>query len=117
MAGIGDYIHFSNANYRKYGTTVDGPSNYGEAARIFDQQKTAVLNRINRSKTSNQINQLEHYLNSLLYGREIDGTKLTNDEWSRFTNMFQTEFDKQFANFGVVFNNSNMLFDKFIYKL
>ena len=37
MAGIGDYIHFSNAHYRKYGTTVDGPSDYSEAIKIFEE--------------------------------------------------------------------------------
>lgn len=109
MAGIGDYIHFSNANYRKYGTTADGPSDYSEAIKIFEEQKNIVLKRINRSKSMTQINQLEHYLNSLLYGREIDETQLTNEEWSRFVNIFQTQFDEKFANFGVIFDNSNML--------
>jgi hypothetical protein len=35
MAGIGDYVHYKKENYRKYGTTVKGPSNYSEATSIF----------------------------------------------------------------------------------
>jgi len=30
MPGIGDYIHYKLSNYRKFGTTKNGPSNYDQ---------------------------------------------------------------------------------------
>jgi hypothetical protein len=37
MPSIGDYIHYSNANYRKFGTNRTGESNYNDAIKIFDK--------------------------------------------------------------------------------
>jgi hypothetical protein len=40
------------------------------------------------STRSTNLPQLEKYLNSLLYGREIDGSKLSDEEWSHFMKKF-----------------------------
>ena len=109
MPGIGDYIHYSNANYRKYGTNQAGEdSNYADAVAVFEAQRRAILDNIVSTK-SNNLRQLEKYLNSLLYGREIDGSKLTEEEWQRFMERFYQQFDEKFANFGVIFDSSNAL--------
>lgn len=109
MPGIGDYIHYSNANYRKYGTLQEGEgSDYGDAVQVFEAQRQAVINNIVSTK-STQLFQLEKYLNSLLYGQEIDGSKLSEEEWKRFMERFYQQFDEKFANFGVIFDSSNAL--------
>jgi hypothetical protein len=37
---------------------------------------------------SDKIKDLEKFLNSFLYGREIDGVKLTEEEWKKFEERF-----------------------------
>lgn len=108
MPGIGDYIHYSNANYRKFGTNRTGESNYNEAIKVFEEQRHLIMKTIVSTRSTN-LPQLEKYLNGLLYGREIDGAKLSDEEWSYFIKKFYNQFDEKFANFGVIFDSSNAL--------
>jgi hypothetical protein len=38
MAQIGNYIHYHTENYKKFGTTQDGPSDYGDASSSLNRQ-------------------------------------------------------------------------------
>ena len=67
MPGIGDYVHYKYANFKKYGinkngTTEDGPA---MALAIFKSQKRDILNDIKRRQREAAINitKLEEELN------------------------------------------------------
>ena len=46
MGAIGDYIHYSSANYRKFGTSKEGSSDYNSAQSIFEAQRQKMLSNI-----------------------------------------------------------------------
>lgn len=109
MAGFGDYIHYTKENYKRFGTTLNGPSNYQNAQAVFEAQIDKMKRTVVSTPHSNKIKDLEKFLNSFLYGREIDGVKLTEEEWKKFEKRFYKQFDKQFANFEVLFDGNNKL--------
>lgn len=107
MGGIGDYIHYSSINYRKFGTLKDGGSDYNKAQSIFEAQRKKML--LSVFSTKGNVVGLEKYLNGFLYGREIGGKKIADEEWKKFEEKFYASFNENFANFGVRFENGNLL--------
>jgi len=57
MSKLGDYIHVSWKNYRLYGTTKQGPSNFDPM--IFAHHRTEVAREILKTKEINNIAKLE----------------------------------------------------------
>lgn len=110
MAGIGDYIHYKKENYRKYGTTIKGPSNYGQATSIFVEQRNALKNRI-PSTTSNNLQSLENFLNGMMYGRsgeeEYDAQAI-----QELQNRVSQVFTEKYSNFGLNFSKGMEVYYK-----
>ena len=69
MAGIGDYIHYKKANYRKFGTYKNDGSNYNDAMRIFQDQREAMRRRL-PVNNNQDLEGLENFLNGMMYGKE-----------------------------------------------
>lgn len=110
MAGIGDYVHYKKANYRKYGTTVKGPSNYSEATSIFIEQRNVLKNRI-PSTTSNNLQELENFLNGMMYGSDEDQQSDTQ-AIQELQNRVSKVFTEKYSNFGLNFSKGMEVYYK-----
>lgn len=67
MSALGEYVHYSWSNYRKYGLNRKRKGQGVETAiQIFQQQKQAMLNKIPKKENKHQI-QLENALSNAIY--------------------------------------------------
>ena len=94
MPGIGDYVHYKYANFKKYGinkngTTEDGPA---MALAIFKSQKRDILNDIKRRQRESAINipKLEEELN-FYYGPNKEGLRgdITDEDLKKMHDAIQ----------------------------
>ena len=65
MAGVGDYIHYWQSSYDKYGINKDQKSSQS-ASSILNQQKTKILSQVSKGVKKNYLN-LQNALNRMIY--------------------------------------------------
>lgn len=104
MSGIGDYIHYHTENYKKFGTTENGPSNYDEAGLSLERRRKKMhdLAKSMHLKYSNgQIEDLERFMNSIFYPPKNGRNDLEKEQFSQMKRYVESEFEKAFDDFGI----------------
>ena len=108
MSKVGDYIHYYTKNYKKYGTTQDGPSNYNEAQSTISRQIKESLNKAKelraRYRDDNLI-ELENFMNSIFYPKEGKRDTIGEKQFAQMKRYVEQEFEKQFNGFAIDWNN------------
>lgn len=110
MAGIGDYVHYKKENYRKFGTTYKGPSNYSDAMSLFDRQRQELKSRIPNTRSKN-LQGLENFLNGMMYGSD-NGSQFDAQAMQELQRRVQNAFSEKYANFGLNFNKGMEVYYK-----
>ena len=106
MAGIGDYIHYSNINYKKHGTLREGGSNYSESADVFNRQRDKVLKQIYSTK-SKSLTELETSLNNFIYNKiDPNGTAIDQKIIEGFRQKVYSELSTRMSNIGINFDSN-----------
>jgi hypothetical protein len=73
MSKVGDYVHYYTKNYKKFGTTEKGPSNYGEGPSVISKQIKESLDKaknLRRKYRDDNLVELENFMNSIFYPKE-----------------------------------------------
>lgn len=110
MAGIGDYIHYKKANYRKFGTYKNDGSNYNDAMRIFQDQREAVRRRL-PVNNNQDLEGLENFLNGMMYGKE-DATEADVKAMKELQHRVYNAFNERYNNFGINFQKGMNVYYK-----
>lgn len=105
MAGIGDYIHYKLSNYRKFGTTKEGPSNYESYDAIFQQQRKYIKNHI-ISTQSQQLTDIETFLTNLFYKKPTNGGRLNEEAYNELVKRVNTMFEQKHPSFKMNIKNA-----------
>ena len=105
MAGIGDYIHYKQSNYIKFGTTKDS-IDHSSAQEIFSEQRKALKQFIAKNNSTTDTSQIESFLNNLMYGTDgID--QATKKAYEELKVRISDVVAEKYANFGVNFGKEN----------
>jgi hypothetical protein len=104
MSAIGNYIHYKNYNYRKYGIVFpDGQpkyNGYAEALKVFKAQKENIKKRIKTSKSSGKdLQSLEKYLNDLLHHKGANTSVSSEEAYKAFLKLVNDAFSDTFKDF------------------
>ena len=110
MAGIGDYIHYKKANYRKFGTYKNDGSNYGEAMRLFQDQRDDIRRRL-LINTSQDLQGLENFLNGMMYGSD-NASDADIKAMKELQRRVYDVFSERYPNFGINFQKGMSVFYK-----
>lgn len=104
MSGVGDYIHYHTENYKKFGTTENGPSNYSEASLSIQRRMTKMhdlAKKMHLKYGNGQIEKLEKFMNSIFYPSEKGRNNLEEQQFAQMKRYVESEFEKAFDGFGV----------------
>ena len=73
MSAIGNYVHYSYSNYKKFGITQDErvKNAPGVAQKIFTQQKKDAMQRVlGQSTPTQKLESLSNFLTQLIYNSD-----------------------------------------------
>ena len=105
MPGIGDYIHFKTENYKMFGTTKEGPSNFDSAipsinARI-KKMKNLAKSLHSKYDGNSKIADLEKFMNSIFYPGEEGRNETEAQQFQQMRKYVEAEFAQMFDGFGI----------------
>ena len=104
MSKIGNYIHYHTENYKKFGTTQDGPSNYGEASSTLNSQikdMKDLAKQLHKKYRNGQIIELERFMNSIFYPSEKGRSATEEQQFQQMKAYVDAEMAKMFDGFKV----------------
>lgn len=105
MAQIGNYIHYHTENYKRFGTTQDGPSNYSDASGSLNKQinnMKSLAKQLHKKYRNGKMIELERFMNSIFYPQSGGGRSPTEEQqFQQMRAYVDAEFEKMFNGFKV----------------
>ena len=105
MAQIGNYIHYHTENYKRFGTTQDGPSDYGDASGSLNKQISdmkSLAKQLHKKYRNGKMIELERFMNSIFYPQPGGGRSPTEEQqFQQMRAYVDAEFEKMFNGFKV----------------
>ena len=116
MPGIGDYIHFKTENYKMFGTTKEGPSNFDSAipsinARI-KKMKNLAKSLHSKYDGNSKIADLEKFMNSIFYPGEEGRNETEEQQFQQMRKYVEAEFSQMFDGFGIAWEQGMSVYMK-----
>lgn len=104
MSKVGDYVHYYTKNYKKFGTTEKGPSNYGEGPSVISKQIKESLDKaknLRRRYRDDNLIELENFMNSIFYPKEDKTNTIRDKQFEQMKKYVEQEFQRQFNGFTI----------------
>lgn len=104
MAQIGNYIHYHTENYKRFGTTQDGPSDYGDASSSLNKQISdmkSLAKQLHKKYRNGKMIELERFMNAIFYPQPGGRSPTEEQQFQQMRAYVDAELEKMFNGFKV----------------